>query len=116
MTDDLPAGIITPGQFAELKAMLDAYAGKEHSASGFVVASLRAILARHQEMVLLAERQRYAAKMEKAFWALDDQTRAVLAAMMARWAAAATEDLEVLGDLARAMDREFGQGGDRGNG
>jgi hypothetical protein len=48
----LPAEVITPSQFAELKAMLDADAGKKHSANGAVASSLHRILARHREMVL----------------------------------------------------------------
>jgi len=44
--------LISDEQFAELKAMLDAAAGKQHSASGAVVTSLREILVRHEQMVL----------------------------------------------------------------
>jgi len=62
----MTAEVITPSQFAELKAMLDADAGKERSANGAVASSLRRILARHQEMVLAAERGRLAAVMSPA--------------------------------------------------
>jgi hypothetical protein len=50
--DGHPPIAITPAQFSELKAMLDADAGKEHSASGPASSSLQRILARHQQMVL----------------------------------------------------------------
>jgi hypothetical protein len=49
--------LITPTQFSELKAMLDADASKKHSASGSVSSSLQRILARHQQMVLEAVAQ-----------------------------------------------------------
>jgi hypothetical protein len=55
-----------------------------------------------------AERERLVSLSWKGFKALDNETRAVLSAMMVRWAAAMTDDAAVLGDIAALLDKETG--------
>lgn len=57
-----------------------------------------------QAAAVKAERERITAAMRQGFEALDSESQAVLAAMMARWAAAMTEDPGVLGSIAQLLD------------
>lgn len=43
---------ITEEQFEELLSIVDQYAGKRHSREGTVAESLRAVLIRHEEMMM----------------------------------------------------------------
>jgi hypothetical protein len=56
--------------------------------------------------VAAAEQRRIAGLLHKGYGALDNDTRAVLAAMFVRLAAAVTDDQEILAEIARLLDGE----------
>lgn len=67
--------------------------------------AMQAALEAAAPVIVAAERMRLSVLMTESFNALDNETRAALAPMMLRWAAAATDDPEHLSYIATVLDR-----------
>jgi hypothetical protein len=109
---DLPASAITAADIAELAEIISFEA--VNTGAGIISRSAAVRAAERivdrvtpaiQSQAVAAERDNLARKMTKGFWALDNDTRAILSAMIARWVAATTDDPAVLQDVASLLDR-----------
>jgi hypothetical protein len=67
--------------------------------------AVQAALEAAAPVIVAAERERLARVMREGFEVLDNDTRATLAPMMVRWAAAITDDPAQLSDIAALLDR-----------